>query len=193
MNYWVLRAESSDGAIIDALPKDSPTNWKFSTGEPLARGFPAGGRVSFSDHFPDRRKLYDFVRNTVGVFLVSSRVKQVLDDLQVENKEFLPIVMCDHQWNPVVDGYGILNILGSQDAIDMEKSIYDTSALSREISHVSNLVLTQGKIDPKADIFRARNMMELILISDRTKQAFEQAGLTGFRAHPAEGFDDMFA
>lgn len=193
MNYWVLRAESSDGAIIDALPKDSPTNWKFSTGEPLARGFPAGGRVSFSDHFPGRRKLYDFVRNTVGVLLVSSRVKQVLDDLQVDNTEFLSIVMCDHQWNPVVDGYGILNILGSQEAIDMEKSIYDTSALSREIGHVSNLVLTQGKIDPKADIFRARNMMELILISDRTKQAFEQAGLTGFRAHPAEGFDDMFA
>jgi len=193
MTYWVLRAESSDGAVIDALPKDSPTNWKFSTGEPLARGFPAGAKVSFSDHFPDRRKLYDFVRNTVGVLLVSSRVKQVLDDLQVDNTEFLPIVMCDHQWNPVADGYGILNILGSQDAIDMEKSTCDISALSQEISHVSNLVLTVGKIDSKADIFRARNMMELILISDRAKMAFEQAGLTGFRAHPAEGFDDMFA
>ncbi|WAM27766.1 MULTISPECIES: imm11 family protein [Myxococcus] len=192
-NYWVLRAESADGAIIDALPKDSPTNWKFSTGEPLARSFPAGGKVSFSDHFPDRRKLYDFVRNTIGVILVSSRVRHVLESLKVENAEFLPVTMCDHQWGPVADGYGILNVLGSQDAIDMEKSTYDVSALSREISHVSNLVLTAGKIDPQADIFRARNMMELILISDRAKNAFEQAGLTGFRAHPAEGFDDMFA
>jgi len=192
-SYWVLRAESADGAIIDALPEDSPTNWKFSTGEPLARSFPAGGKVSFSDHFPDRRKLYDFVRNTIGVLLVSSRVRHVLESLQVENAEFLPVTMCDHQWSPVVDGYGILNVLGSQDAIDMEKSTCDISALSREISHVSNLVLAVGRIDPKADIFRARNMMELILISDRTKNAFEQAGLTGFRAHPAEGFDDMFA
>ncbi|QDE95543.1 hypothetical protein BHS05_06465 [Myxococcus xanthus] len=117
----------------------------------------------------------------------------MLESLKVENAEFLPVTMCDHQWGPVADGYGILNVLGSQDAIDMEKSTYDVSALSREISHVSNLVLTAGKIDPQADIFRARNMMELILISDRAKNAFEQAGLTGFRAHPAEGFDDMFA
>ncbi|ATB45717.1 hypothetical protein MYMAC_001302 [Corallococcus macrosporus DSM 14697] len=149
--------------------------------------------MSFSDHFPDRRKLYDFVRNTVGVLLVSSRVKQVLDDLQVDNTEFLPIVICDHQWRELTGDYGILNVLGSQEAIDMGKSAYDASVLSSEISHVSSLVLTQGKIDPKADIFRARNMMELILISDRVKLAFERAGLTGFRARPAEGFDDMFA
>jgi len=194
MDYWVLKAESADGAIIDALPESSPTNWKFSRGEPLARQFPVGGKVSFSDHFPDRRKLYDFVRNTVGVLLVSLRVKQVLEDLQVDNSEFLPVTMCDHQWSPVAEGYGILNVLGSQDVIDLEKSDCDIDPITKkEVTRVGNLVLTQGKIDPKADIFRARNMMELILISDRTKRAFEQAGLTGFRAHPAEGFDDMFA
>jgi hypothetical protein len=193
MNYWVLKAESADGGIIDALPKDSPTNWKFAEGTPLARQFPAGGKVSFSDHFPDRRKVYDFVRNTVGVLLVSSRVKQVLEEVHVDNVEFLPVTLCDHQWNPVAEGYGILNVLGSQDAIDMQKSEYETSVISGDISHVSNLVLAKDKIDPKADLFRARNMMELILISDRVREAFNKAGLTGFKAHPAEGFDDMFA
>ena len=193
MNYWVLRASSPDGAVIDALPKDSPTNWKFSTGEPLGRQFPVGGKVSFSDHFPDRRKLYDFVRNTVGVLLVSSRVRQVLEELKVDNMEFLPVTMCDHQWNRVAEGYGILNVLGSQDAIDMEKSTYDLSAISRKIRHVSNLVLAKDKIDPKTDLFRARNMMELILISDRAREAFEKAGLTGFVAHPADGFNDLRA
>ncbi len=194
MNYWVLKAESADGAIIDALPKDSPTNWKFSKGEPLARQFPAGGKVSFSDHFPDRRKLYDFVRNTVGVLLVSSRVRQVLEELHVDNVEFLPITMCDHQWNSVGEGYGILNVLGSQDVIDMKKSDYDIDPITkREITRLGNLVLTKDSIDPKADLFRARNMMELILISDRVREAFIKAGLTGFKAHPAEGFDDMFA
>ncbi|QDE72313.1 imm11 family protein [Myxococcus xanthus] len=194
MDYWVLKAESADGAIIDALPEGSPTNWKFSRGEPLARQFPAGGKVSFSDHFPDRRQLYDFVRNTVGVLLVSSRVKQVLENLQVDNAEFLPVTMCDHQWSPVAEGYGILNVLGSQDVIDLERSKYRLDRITKkEIARLNRMAVASEKVDPKADIFRARNMMELILISDRTKQAFEQAGLTGFRAHPAEGFDDMFA
>lgn len=194
MSYWVLKAESADGAIIDALPKDSPTNWKFSTGEPLARQFKAGGKVSFSDHFPDRRKVYDFVRNTVGVLLVSSRVKSVLAELRVDNVEFLPVTLCDHQWNPVAEGYGILNVLGSQDAIDMKKSDYDIDPITKkEITRIGNLVLAKDQIDPKADLFRVRNMMELILISDRVREAFDKAGLTGFKAHPAEGFDDMFA
>nr|WP_216612056.1 DUF1629 domain-containing protein [Myxococcus xanthus] len=176
------------------MPEGSPTNWKFSRGEPLARQFPAGGKVSFSDHFPDRRKLYDFVRNTVGVLLVSSRVKQVLEDLQVHNAEFLPVTMCDHQWSPVAEGYGILNVLGSQDVIDLERSDCDIDPITKkEVTRVGNLVLTQGKIDPKADIFRARNMMELVLVSERVKISFEQAGLTGFKLHVAEGFDDMFA
>ncbi|MFP2960102.1 imm11 family protein [Myxococcus sp. 1LA] len=194
MDCWVLKAESADGGIIDALPEGSPANWKFSRGESLVRQFPVCGKVSFSDHFPERRKLYDFVKNTVGVLLVSSRVKRVLEDLHVGNVEFLPVSMCDHQWNPVAEGYEILNVLGSEDVIDLEKSDVDIDPITKkEVTRVGNLVLTQGKIDPKADIFRARNMMELILISDRTKLAFERAGLTGFRAHPAEGFDDMFA
>ncbi|WP_163782537.1 imm11 family protein [Myxococcus vastator] len=194
MSYWVIKAESVDGAIIDALPEGSPTNWKFSRGEPLARQFPAGGKVSFSDHFPDRRKLYDFVRNTVGVLLVSSRVTQVLEELKVDNAEFLPVTMCDHQWNPAAEGYGILNVLGSQDVIDLDKSDCDIDPITKkEVTRVGNLVLTQGKIDPKADIFRARNMMELILVSERVRNAFEQSGLTGFKLHVAEGFDDMFA
>ncbi len=194
MNYWVLKAESSDGAVIDALPKGSPENWKMHKGERLERQFPLGGKVAFSDHFPDRRKLYDFVRNTLGVLLVSSRVYDVLKGTSVDNVEFLQVSMCDHQWNPVSQDYGILNVLGSQEVIDMEKSKYRMDRITKkEIARLSNLVVAHDRLEPNVGLFRARNMMELILISDRTKNAFEQAGLTGFRAHPAEGFDDMFA
>ncbi len=193
MDYWVLRAGSTDGAIIDALPEGSPSNWKMHEGEPLARQFPVGGKVGFSDHFPDRRKLYDFMGNILGVLVVSPRVRQVVEELKLDNVEFLPITMCDHEWNPVAEGYCILNVLGSQDAIDMEKSQYQLSALSKEIAHIENLVLKKDKIDPQAGLFRARNMMELFLLSDRVRDAFTKEGLTGFVAHPAEGFDDMFA
>ncbi|MBU8900275.1 hypothetical protein KRR26_32175 [Corallococcus sp. M34] len=192
MNYWILKAESADGGIIDALPKESPTQWKFNAGEPLGRQFPSGGKVSFSDHFPDRRKVYDFVRNTVGVLLVSSRVKQVLDALKVENVEFLPLTMCDHQWNPIAEGYGILNVLGAQDAIDMEKSKYRMSNLVKtDIARMKSLVLTENQIDPKADIFRAKHMMELILVSGRVLEALEKAGVTGLKALPANGYNEM--
>lgn len=193
MDYWVLRAESTDGAIIDALPEGSPSNWKMHEGAPLASQFPAGGKVGFSDHFPDRRKLYDFVSNILGLLIVSPRVRRVVEELELDNVEFLSLTMCDHEWRPVADGYCILNVLGSQEAIDMEKSQYQLSALSKEIAHIENLVLRKDNIDPRAGLFRARNMMELFLMSDRVHEAFVKAGLTGFVAHPAEGFDDMFA
>jgi hypothetical protein len=193
MGYWVLKAESPDGAVIDALPDGSPENWRMHEGERLARQFPVGGKVGFSDHFPDRRKLYDFVRNTLGVLIVSPKVRQVVEGLELDNVEFLPLTMCDHQWNPVAEGYGILNVLGSEEAIDMEKSKYRLSAIDKEIARLKSLVLQEEKIDPRAGLFRARHMMELILMSDRVHETFVKECLTGFVAHPAEGFNDMFA
>jgi hypothetical protein len=194
MNYWVLRAQSPDGAIIDMLPEGSPTNWKVHTGQSLARQFPAGGRVAFSDHFPERRKLYDFVRSTQGVIIASPKVRQVLESLQLDNLEFLPITLCDHQWTQVAEGYSILNVLGSQEAIDMEKSKYKIDPITkREISRLKSLVLQKGKIDPQAHLFRCSMMMELILMSDRVYDAFVKEGVTGFVARPAEGFSDLLA
>lgn len=194
MNYWVLRAQSPDGAIIDMLPEGSPTNWKMHKGERLAPHFPAGGKVAFSDHFPERRKLYDFVRSTQGVIIASPKVRQVLESLQLDNLEFLPITLCDHQWTRVAEGYSILNVLGSQEAIDMEKSKYKIDPITkREISRLKSLALQKDKIDPQAYLFRCSMMMELILMSDHVHDAFVKEGVTGFVARPAEGFNDLLA
>lgn len=191
MNYWVIKAASPDGAIIDALPEGAPSGWQFGEGVRLGQKFPSGGKVAFSDHFTDRRKVYDFVQNTLGVLIVSTKVRQAVEALALENVELLPITLCNHQWKPVEEGYCILNVLGSQDAINMKESTYDLSPITKTIANISNLVLQKDMIDSKAELFRARNMLELILMTDRVHDAFVKKELTGFVAHPAEGYDDI--
>ena len=191
MEYWVLKAASLDGAIIDALPKGAPPGWQLSEGVRLGHKFPLGGRLAFSEHFPNRCKVYDFVQNTLGVLIVSTRVKQEIEILALENIEYLPITLCDHHWKPLEENYFILNLLGSQDAINMEESTYELSPITNTIANISNLVLQKDMLNSKAELFRTRNMSELILMTDQIYAAFINKQLTGFAAYPAEGYDDI--
>ncbi|NTX63318.1 hypothetical protein HUA74_21945 [Myxococcus sp. CA051A] len=192
MKYFVFKVMAVEAGFVDEYPRGSPTKWKFSKGISLAREFPMGGEVSFSDNYPDDRSLYDFQPNLMSGLLVSGRARKIIESLEVTNAEWLPVVVKDQQGSVVGPDYAFLNLQGAEDAIDLERSDYRMDAIAKDqIDRINNLVLKPGTISPQAKMFRCTTYLRLILIREDVLAAFEQAGLTGFRTYEAEGWDGL--
>nr|WP_217439249.1 MULTISPECIES: DUF1629 domain-containing protein [unclassified Myxococcus] len=183
---------AEEAGFVDEYPRGSPTDWKFDKGISLARAFPMGGEVSFSRNYPDDRNLYDFQPNLMSGLLVSGRARKLIESLEVTNAEWLPVVLKDQEGNVVGPDYAFLNLLGAEDAIDMDRSVYRMNAIAKDqVGRVKNLVLKYDAINPQAKMFRCTTYLRLILIREDVLAAFEQAGLTGFRTYEAEGWDGL--
>ncbi|AEI63612.1 hypothetical protein LILAB_08505 [Corallococcus macrosporus] len=151
-----------------------------------------GGEVSFSDNYPEHRNLYDFQPNLMNGHLVSGKARNVIDALGVTNAEWLPVVVKDHQGTIVGPYYAFLNVLGAEEAIDLERSTYKMDHLEKDqIGRIKKLVLKHGAINPQAKIFRCTMERRLILIREDVHAAFVQAGLTGFKVYRAEGWNGL--
>jgi hypothetical protein len=192
MSYWIVSEKPNGGAVLSMLPDGSPEEYLFGMGGSLTGEFPHGGAMSFSTLFPQFIKVYDFVTTALPVLVVSSRVKRVMEALEVGNCEFMPIVLLDHKDRVASKEHFVLHGLGGQDAIDMERSVYRMSALDEDqIKSVDKLVLTPQNIDPKALLFRPSRMMNRFMMHQRLLDALKAEGVTGLHVYPAEGWDGM--
>jgi hypothetical protein len=191
MNYWVLNFPPTKGvAVIGAWPDGGPDDYLYNEAKPLAPVFQKDAALVFSHNFPSDRKLTDFQPNTIAGVIVSAKARAVIQGLKVDNAEFLPVMMKDHKDRVVDDNYAILNLLGAEEAIDMQLSEYRTSSLAKDqIKRIKKLVLQPAKIRPEAKMFRCTTKRRLILIRDDVKQAFEKNGLTGYQTFAAEGWN----
>jgi hypothetical protein len=190
MSYWVVSEKPNGGAVLDMLPDGSPEEFLFGMGGSLAAEFPKGGVMKFSSLFPQFIKVFDFVTAALPVLVVSSRVKRVMDALEVGNCEFLPVVLKDHKGNVASTEHFVLHGLGGQDAIDMDRSEYRMGSLDEEqIKRVKKLVLSPQNIDPKALLFRPSRLMYRFMMHQRLLDALKAEGVTGLHVYTAEGWD----
>ncbi|WP_086931502.1 imm11 family protein [Agarilytica rhodophyticola] len=195
MNYWILKTPiQDDGAHLSTLPTAGPEDFLYSKGESLKAQHPQDSEsvMCFDTDFPDRIKLFDFVSNLDEVLIGNKRVRDVFEQLGIENVEYLPVWLMNHQGEIASKDYTILNVLGSVDAIDMEKSKYRMGRIIKtQINRVKHLVLDNDNIPEEAQVFRASSKLNEIFISDPLKQALEAAGLSGWKAIEAQGWDGM--
>jgi len=189
-SYWVLGTGYNSGAVIQSLPQGSPERYEFDESTPLATSFPSGGVVRYSSDFPKEKKLFDVVCNTISLPVVSARVRAVLEELAGKDCEFLPITLRDHRNKIASKDHCIVHVLRLEDAIDMKRSRYRMSELSRsEIAEVKELRLDLAAIPHDAHVFRARTAPDLVLLSDAVERRLQEAKVTGLRLYPAEGWD----
>lgn len=192
---YLILAEKRDkaAAVIEGYPENGPTGWKYDKAEPLLPVFPSGATMEFSSNFPGRRELRDFIPNLLQTWIVSPKAKAVIEGLMRVRCEFLPVTVCDHTSNPVGKGYSILNLLGGVPVIDMKRSQVIMGSIDKaQISYIENLVLDTTAIGSEDVFFRASMMRTLYIIREDVKTAFEQAGLTGWKTYPCDGWNGMF-
>lgn len=189
MDYFVLKVPVGKGGLVEAYPKSAIPDWKYDKGLPLAAAYPQGARVHFSKNFPDARELLDFQPNTLNALIVSRKVRTVLEQARVANVEYLPVSVEDHRGTVVGADYAFANALGSEAAIDLERSDYRMGNIDKEqISRMRKLVLARERISPDARLFRLKEMLTTVLVREDLRQALVAANVTGCEFEPADGW-----
>lgn len=193
--YWVFKTSmGDDGVALSVVPEDGPESFLYKKGMPLAQDFPSldDAIVCFDSNYPERIKLYDVLNSVDDVIVASKKVKILLDNLGVVNFEFLPITLRDHHGRPLEAEYGIINVLDSVDAVDMDSSEYKMNVLKKgQIKRFDKLSLKPDQISEDSHIFRLQQKMDEILISDTLKKQLEQENILGWKAYLAEGWDGL--
>ncbi|TEW52545.1 imm11 family protein [Psychromonas algicola] len=193
MKYWVFKSDfGGDGVYLSSLPGEGPEDYEYSDGIVLADRHPNGkaSAMYYDPSYPERTKLFDFIDNLDGVLIANQKVVNLLKDFGVDNVEYLPVWLMDHQDSLVSKDYFILNVLGGVEIIDMEASTYRMGVLIEDqVDRIKNLVVSYENIPKNAHLFRASKKTNAFFISDDLKQAFEQNKVKGYRAIAADGWN----
>ena len=116
----------------------------------------------------------------------------MFESLEIANAEYLPVDIKDHKGQVVGKNYAILNLLGGEDAIDMEKSVYKMNSLEKDqVARIKKLAINENGIRPGMKMFRCSKQRRLVLIREDVLEAFKSAGLTGFKVYKAEGWNGI--
>ena len=195
MKYWViLTAKLDDGVVLTSVPEDGPDDFEYDEGAPLLKGYPDRDEavMVYDTDYPEGVKLYDILSSLDGIIVVSIKVKTIFDELGIDDVEYLPISLWDHQQKPVNADYYILNPVGSVEFIDMDNSEYRMDPLDEEqIGRIKKLVVNVDKIPKGANLFRAKTKTDQIFINSKVRGALKKAGVKGYKLFEAEGWDGL--
>ncbi len=194
MNYYVMASEinSEDDLVVDDVPdfikNDDDQIYEFGEGKVVwKRPVPVVTLVSDDTASAEVGDVID--APGIGAPLVSQRVKDILERLEVENIQFFPIRVLHKATGEVIKDYYIFNVIGEYDLLD-----YDKSAIERSKRN-SNLILdveslafkdtSELKLPP---IFILGPISYLFVVDERIKSEFEKHKIYGFNIYEPKDY-----
>lgn len=138
------------------------------------------GRFEFYYDKEEGDILTDYVANDKGWFVVSKKLKNILETLNTEI-QFLPVQIFEKNSNESIDDYYIANITRVVDALCLEKSDYFETKISGIgiIYTVSKYGIYSDKTEG-SDVFKLSNRQEIpIFVSEKFKKIIEAENITG--------------
>ena len=124
----------------------------------------------------------------------SPRLVALLTEMGVQNIQFLPVRIVNHETGDVEVSYRIANIVGAIDCLDLNNAVYARSRSSGNILRVfkfrlfpEKIVALPGMQEPPL-LFRLGEFKQHLLAHESLKQACEKAGITGLKFVPTENY-----
>lgn len=125
--------------------------------------------------------LTDYLANLYRWLLVSSKFRDVTDDIINRHVQYLPVKVLDRITKSEIESYCVANIITKIDALDLEHSKYDIFELDDEkIISIEKYALKGSQIIDK-HIFKLESETIPVFVSEKLKEVIENSGLTGFR------------
>lgn len=122
----------------------------------------------------------DCVNNAFGLFMISAKLKALLEAEAGLEAEFIPIVILNHKGRVASNEHVIANPIGSIDCVNAKATVGSKSDLPPGTYHsIAKLVLDPERIPADRRLFRISARPRIIVIRDDLKQVFAAAGITG--------------
>lgn len=102
--------------------------------------------VCFAAPIPEKPQLGDFHYLKQFAPVISERLKNVLESLNLKDVQFLPVVIRDECDNKN-EGFYILHVYNKMKCLDKERSEWEESFFDEEKADIDKLVLDNAKID----------------------------------------------
>lgn len=192
-SYFILTA--SDDPQYCSINKRPPAlegkKWKLSQGEPMGADYPPDVRMEMSKDHPGL-VVPDVIGNDLHLFLVSGRLKTLLERESNARSEYLPASIINHKGRLATQDVFIINVLERVDCVDRPRSEVDESHIEPgTLGGLFRLQVDAGRIPSEAKLFRLGEMPSLILVRNDLRASMEAQGLTGAR-YVAMGEDCVF-
>jgi hypothetical protein len=138
---------------------------------------------------------YPFATDLLSVY--SPRRRSLMEDLRINEIQYLPLRIKRQDGEKEVYGYSIANYLRVIDCLNREKSVYQVwtkdnllywekrTNMIGTFRDVTNAVLDFDKIGD-AKIFRLWGWETMVVLREDVKQAIEEAGITGCEFYKIE-------
>ena len=122
----------------------------------------------------------DFIRNNMSYQLIVAKVKTILDQHTCVEIEYIPFDLINHNGRSVEEECYIMNLIGTVDCVDREKTEGDESPMEEgEYQFIDRLFLHEEKIGAEHNIFRIDAMPHLLIMREDLKETFEKHSVTG--------------
>lgn len=186
MAYFVYHKDYDlvgEFAFFDEEPDEyEPSDWR--TGKKSKRNLPELTLTSDAKYTP---KLSDVLLARIELELYSPKMVTTLQECGVQNIEYYPAVVVNHENGERIETYRAANIIGTIACLDVENSDVTYSTSSDKIIDVEEFSLLEDKIVATPDmdceplLFRLAEVDAIIIAHSIVVDHFEAAGITGIK------------
>jgi hypothetical protein len=182
-DYYKLWFEETGGAVCRKADLKGVSEYFIYQPEPIEE-WPE--EIAF---YAEGEPLEDYLFPTmVDWVLISERVKQVLEKLEVKGVQFLPIRVVRKETGEEVPGYWVLHVWKQISALDEEHTVYFEPRDEKYPQLDIIKVALRKEAIGKAEIFRLKERKVSIYVSRRVKERLEEMGATGFKWIPVPSY-----
>src|SRR5215813_4176184 len=148
LNYVIWDAKNVPNAVVLDGLENVEDEWELNEGVPRAANFTEDGTFRMN---PDRSYdtlLTDNLQNIDMLIVASRRLKEFLEQWDLEKVEYLPITILDHKGKPTRDSYFIIHPIEPVSLLNPAKCGATWDRLNEGfIKYVERLVIDEKLID----------------------------------------------
>ena len=168
-----------------------PKTFKLLNGDSRAADWPDNASAAMSPNFPKDIGLLDTIYGA-GFLVLSPRTKQLVDEENLRNLEWLPVSIVDHKGRTVPESYSILNPREFVDCIDAVASQARFNPLKpTQLNGCVQLVLREDAIPADVYVFRPSTWPQIVIIRRELGDKMVAAGLTGLDLREPAEYDGL--
>lgn len=190
MKYYIIdgitRIDPSF-CLADGVPAEvNVKSYHLSDGIPIMDIFPNNAQIFMRENYGTVPS--DFIGNTDSIFLASYKLKELIEENNKYQIEYLPVSIIDHQNKVASEDYFIINPIGSFDCLDIEASNikWFKDKVGGRVIKIYKYVLSQSKIADLPHLFRVKERPSAYVISEELLKQIRNEELTNINVEELE-------